>query len=151
MADRQLVQVAENETVADVEIRVAIFLRGISEIAEVATILRSQICVRCNIQGMGPSVRGKKSQSVRETLLDPGLQRVVIRKARRAEPANESVELGQGTVHGRRIGRSCTTGLVEILADEERRIESHARIRIRSGLVAAVEDAIAGAQDQLFL
>ncbi len=176
---------------------------------------------------------------MRETLLDPGLQRVVIRKARRAEPANEAVKLGQrasgrerqirvgirfslvaiqidvllqamrsrigdfehrvrgqlvlrrqvpllhvgchqlgierkekrrrlgigkricreaagecgyagqGTVHGRRIGRRRTAGLVESFADEERRIESHARIRVWPGLVAAVKDPVTGAHDKL--
>src|SRR5713101_9640025 len=67
---------------------------------------------------MGPSVRGKKSESVGETLLDPGLQRVVIRKARRAEPANEAVKLGQGTaVRKRQVGIGIRFGLVAIQID----------------------------------
>jgi hypothetical protein len=52
-------------------------------------------------------------------------------------------------VRPRGIRRSRAAGLGKVFADEERRIESHARIRIRSSLVAAVEDSIARAHHRL--
>src|SRR5690242_20207253 len=42
-----------------------------------------------------------------------------------------------------------TAGIVEILNGEKRRIESHARIGVRSGLAAAIEDSIPGPHYEL--
>ena len=54
-------------------------MRGIFEIAEVAAILRPEIGVRSNVEGVCPGVRRQEGESVRKALLDPRLQRVVIR------------------------------------------------------------------------
>src|ERR1700704_4524487 len=125
---------------ANVEIRIAVFLRGISEIAEVPAVLRSEVGVRCDVQGMGPGVRGKECEPARKAFLNPGLQRVVIRKARRAEPANESVDLGQwasGRKRQIRIGirRRLVAVEIDVLLQAPRSCISDFKYSIRRQLV----------------
>ena len=78
MADRQLIQITEDEPLPDVEVRIPVFRLRILEVAEVATVLRSQIGVRSDVERMRPGVRSQKGQTVREALLGSRLQRIVV-------------------------------------------------------------------------
>src|SRR5713101_3708644 len=76
-------------------------------------------------------------------------RRLRISQRIRRESAGQSWDAGQRAVDGRRVGGRRSARRIEILADKERRIEPHAWIGIRTGLITTIENAIPGAQDQL--
>src|SRR5205823_8525551 len=93
VSNGQIINVAEHEPVADVEIGVPAFPLGKStEETRPAIVGRSQIGRRRIVDGVAPGVRGQEGQSPREPFLKAGLQRVVNRGAARCKIGNASIE-----------------------------------------------------------
>ena len=102
-AERQVIGVAQNESLTDIKVRVPVLQKGIVLEAEVALILRSQTGAGSVIQGMAPGIGRLKLQAVGGALLETNLQRVVIGDIVRAECRDADIEHGIAVVGGAQV------------------------------------------------
>src|SRR5208283_579231 len=93
-SEGQIVDVAENETLAHVEVGVAVVLVRKSLVLEISVVHRPQAGARSRIEGVREGVRRFVLEPVRVALLQTNLQRVVIRLCIRAEGVDSGIERG---------------------------------------------------------
>ena len=89
----------------DIEIRSGLFPLGMDRIAGAAATGESERSLRSLVDGLAEGVCGQEAQVVRKSLLDLGLQRMVVRAVAGA-PVGEIAQVAQGSKRtpGGRIG-----------------------------------------------
>src|SRR5208283_1288177 len=71
---RQIIHIAQNKAVANVEIGVGVFQAGVRLIAEISVVRRAQAGAGSVVKRVGPRISGLELQSVAKALFQTGLQ-----------------------------------------------------------------------------
>src|SRR5208337_3181590 len=89
---RQIVHIAQNKAVANVEVGVGILQIGVRLIAEISVVRRAHTGAGSVVKGVGVSVSGLELQPMAEALFQTGLQRIVVGSSVGAQRVNRGIQ-----------------------------------------------------------
>src|ERR1700722_228042 len=101
LTEGQVVDVAEHEAMASVEIGIAVFQSRVGLQPEVALILRTEASARGVVERMAVGIGRFKLEAIRKSFLEAELQAIVIRIEIRAQGVDTGIDIRIGPATGR--------------------------------------------------
>ena len=120
LSKRQFIGIAENEAVSHIKIGVPILPLRKTLISKISRCEGAEVGAGCNIESMTVGIGGLELQTMRQTLLETGLQGVVIGECIRTKGCDGGIECLVaviGTIRIRRGRQLARTGARERLLD----------------------------------